>query len=66
MNKLNVYCRSLSPLFDNSKLDKELRSMIRENFREFCSAEGKSSMELAECYTMWSVCILENLDNTGI
>ncbi|KAI0237347.1 Integrator complex subunit 3 [Lamellibrachia satsuma] len=31
---------SLSPLFDNSKLDKELRSMIRENFQEFCSAEA--------------------------
>ncbi|XP_033123892.1 integrator complex subunit 3-like [Anneissia japonica] len=30
---------SLSPLFDNSKLDKELRSMIRENFSEFCTPE---------------------------
>ncbi|KAM7285582.1 integrator complex subunit 3 [Ixodes scapularis] len=33
---------SLSPLFDNPKLDKELRAMIREQFTEFCSpVEGK-------------------------
>ncbi|XP_064474957.1 integrator complex subunit 3-like [Ornithodoros turicata] len=33
---------SLSPLFDNPKLDKELRSMIREQFAEFCSpVDGK-------------------------
>lgn len=33
---------SLSPLFDNPKLDKELRTMIREQFTEFCSpVEGK-------------------------
>lgn len=28
---------SLSPLFDNPKLDRELRSMIKESFAEFCS-----------------------------
>ena len=34
--------RSLSPLFDNPKLDRELRTMIRENFLEFCSSvEGE-------------------------
>ncbi|KAG8226987.1 hypothetical protein J437_LFUL000292, partial [Ladona fulva] len=27
---------SLSPLFDNPKLDKELRIMVRETFKEFC------------------------------
>ena len=32
---------SLSPLFDNPKLDNELRSMLRENFTEFCSLEGE-------------------------
>lgn len=31
--------QSLSPLFDNSKLDQELRILIRENFNEFCSQE---------------------------
>ncbi|XP_077989052.1 integrator complex subunit 3-like [Glandiceps talaboti] len=30
---------SLQPLFDNNKLDKELRAMIRENFSDFCSPE---------------------------
>ncbi|XP_070541758.1 integrator complex subunit 3-like isoform X2 [Ptychodera flava] len=30
---------TLQPLFDNNKLDKELRAMIRENFAEFCSQE---------------------------
>ncbi|XP_075922994.1 integrator complex subunit 3 isoform X3 [Petromyzon marinus] len=30
--------QSLSPLFDNPKLDRELRSMIRENFSEFTSS----------------------------
>ncbi|KAB0396315.1 hypothetical protein E2I00_015550, partial [Balaenoptera physalus] len=28
----------LAPLFDNPKLDKELRAMLREKFPEFCSA----------------------------
>ncbi|XP_022252177.1 integrator complex subunit 3-like isoform X1 [Limulus polyphemus] len=28
---------SLSPLFDNPKLDKDLRAMVIENFGEFCS-----------------------------
>ncbi|XP_067832119.1 integrator complex subunit 3 [Heptranchias perlo] len=28
----------LAPLFDNPKLDKELRAMIREKFPEFCSS----------------------------
>ncbi|GAB1287775.1 Integrator complex subunit 3 [Apodemus speciosus] len=28
----------LAPLFDNPKLDKELRSMLREKFPEFCSS----------------------------
>ncbi|XP_071498846.1 integrator complex subunit 3-like [Diadema antillarum] len=32
---------SLSPLFDNTKMDKELRAMIRETFSEFCTAEAK-------------------------
>ncbi|KAK3097008.1 hypothetical protein FSP39_005554 [Pinctada imbricata] len=31
--------QSLSPLFDNVKLDTELRNLIRENFSEFCSPE---------------------------
>lgn len=29
---------SLLPLFDNSKLDRELRNMVRETFKEFCNA----------------------------
>jgi hypothetical protein len=29
---------SLLPLFDNPKLDRELRSMIKETFAEFCDA----------------------------
>ena len=28
----------LAPLFDNPKLDRELRSMLRERFPEFCSS----------------------------
>ena len=34
--------RSLSPLFDYPKLDKELRNLIRLNFAEFCSPDGKT------------------------
>ena len=37
----SVCFRSLSPLFDNSKLDKELRNLIKLNFSEFCSPDGK-------------------------
>lgn len=32
--------QSLSPLFDNQKLDRELYTMLRENFAEFCSTES--------------------------
>lgn len=35
--------RSLSPLFDNPKLDKELRILLRENFPEFCSQDGENT-----------------------
>lgn len=31
--------QSLSPVFDNPKLDKELRALIRESFTEFCSPD---------------------------
>lgn len=37
--------QSLSPLFDNPKLDKELRIMIRETFSEFCSPVEVKSEE---------------------
>ena len=40
-NMMTYICsilRSLSPLFDNIKLDRELRSMVRETFPEFCTA----------------------------
>lgn len=39
---------SLQPLFDNVKLDKELRYMIRETFKEFCvhpAMESSSKMD---------------------
>lgn len=39
---------SLLPLFDNAKLDRELRNMIRETFKEFCaqsSVESSSKMD---------------------
>ncbi|XP_071964932.1 integrator complex subunit 3-like [Antedon mediterranea] len=36
---------SLSPLFDNSKLDKELRAMIRETFSEFCTPDTPPAKE---------------------
>ncbi|XP_061680410.1 integrator complex subunit 3 isoform X1 [Syngnathoides biaculeatus] len=47
----------LAPLFDNPKLDRELRSMLRERFPEFCSApsppmevkmEEMTSMEMEQ------------------
>ena len=42
-----VFHRSLSPLFDNPKLDKELCAMLRENFAEFCSnVEGERFREI--------------------
>ncbi|XP_026550329.1 integrator complex subunit 3-like, partial [Notechis scutatus] len=30
--------RHLAPLFDNPKLDRELRAMLREKFPEFCTS----------------------------
>ncbi|XP_068912669.1 integrator complex subunit 3 homolog [Tenebrio molitor] len=40
---------SLVPLFDNAKLDPELRNMVRETFREFCiSGAPESSSRLEE------------------
>ncbi|XP_075867548.1 integrator complex subunit 3 isoform X2 [Nelusetta ayraudi] len=33
----------LAPLFDNPKLDRELRSMLRERFPEFCSSPSPPS-----------------------
>ncbi|KAI8512582.1 Integrator complex subunit 3 [Branchiostoma belcheri] len=34
---------SLSPLFDNPKLDKDLRVMIRDKFSEFCTATASAA-----------------------
>ena len=42
--------QSLSPLFDNPKLDKELRTMIRENFVDFCSVDGKVALNNGSRY----------------
>lgn len=39
---------SLLPLFDNAKLDKELRSMVRETFREFCNSNPFESSSHAD------------------
>lgn len=40
---------SLVPLFDNAKLDPELRNMVRETFKEFCTNTGlESSSRLEE------------------
>ncbi|ESP00345.1 hypothetical protein LOTGIDRAFT_140883 [Lottia gigantea] len=39
---------SLSPLFDNSKLDKELRMLLQETFPEFCSVEVKDEVNKLE------------------
>ncbi|KAF5270976.1 hypothetical protein FQA39_LY08279 [Lamprigera yunnana] len=39
---------SLSPLFDNAKLDRELRVMVRDTFKEFCispSLESSSKID---------------------
>lgn len=35
---ISLSCSHLAPLFDNPKLDRELRSMLRERFPEFCSS----------------------------
>lgn len=35
-----MYFRSLAPLFESPKLDRELRKIIRETFPEFCSTEA--------------------------
>ncbi|XP_025829891.1 integrator complex subunit 3 homolog [Agrilus planipennis] len=40
---------SLLPLFDNSKLDRELRLMVRETFKEFCSSSSESSSKMDDC-----------------
>lgn len=38
LTTIHVPIRHLAPLFDNPKLDKELRAMLREKFPEFCSS----------------------------
>lgn len=43
---------SLVPLFDNSKLDRELRNMVRETFKEFCSIPMESSSKLDDFNSM--------------
>ncbi|KAJ8304786.1 hypothetical protein KUTeg_018369 [Tegillarca granosa] len=40
--------QTLSPLFDNSKLDKELRVLVREHFSEFCSQEEPNNKDVME------------------
>ncbi|XP_062897930.1 integrator complex subunit 3 isoform X1 [Mobula hypostoma] len=43
----------LAPLFDNPKLDKELRAMIREKFPEFCSSPSPPvEVKIEESVTM--------------
>ncbi|XP_055750224.1 integrator complex subunit 3-like isoform X1 [Salvelinus fontinalis] len=51
----------LAPLFDNPKLDRELRSMLRERFAEFCSSpspptegrdEGANEMKMEESVSL--------------
>uniref|UniRef100_A0A6Q2WS60 Integrator complex subunit 3 n=1 Tax=Esox lucius TaxID=8010 RepID=A0A6Q2WS60_ESOLU len=47
----------LAPLFDNPKLDRELRSMLRERFPEFCSSpspptEGRDEMKMEESVSL--------------
>ncbi|KRT78830.1 hypothetical protein AMK59_7723 [Oryctes borbonicus] len=39
---------SLLPLFDNAKLDRELRNMIRETFKEFCVQNSESSSKIED------------------
>lgn len=39
---------SLLPLFDNSKLDRELRVMVRDTFKEFCSSPVSESSSKAD------------------
>lgn len=36
---------TLCPLFDNPKLDRELRNMVRDTFKEFCLAPDSSKIE---------------------
>uniref|UniRef100_A0AAZ3QMN8 Integrator complex subunit 3 n=2 Tax=Oncorhynchus TaxID=8016 RepID=A0AAZ3QMN8_ONCTS len=47
----------LAPLFDNPKLDRELRSMLRERFPEFCSSpspptEGRDEVKMEESVSL--------------
>lgn len=43
---------SLLPLFDNAKLDRELRNLIRETFKEFCVQPAMESSSKMEDFTM--------------
>ncbi|XP_041361023.1 integrator complex subunit 3-like [Gigantopelta aegis] len=52
---------SLSPLFDNSKLDRDLRSLLREHFTEFCSHEVVIKEDLSEK----SLMEIDNRSNIG-
>eukprot|EP00058_Branchiostoma_floridae_P022599 XP_002608089.1 hypothetical protein BRAFLDRAFT_126263 [Branchiostoma floridae] len=42
----SAHTRSLSPLFDNPKLDKDLRVMIRDKFSEFCTTTATSATKV--------------------
>lgn len=43
---------SLLPLFDNAKLDRELRNMVRETFKEFCASPAVESSSKMEDFNM--------------
>lgn len=43
---------NLLPLFESPKLDGELRQMIRENFREFCSGLEPMDDKINTAYLM--------------
>ncbi|XP_044740759.1 integrator complex subunit 3 [Chrysoperla carnea] len=52
----------LSPLFDSPKLDRELRAMVRETFKEFCSS-AETSVKTEDVKTDEDVEIQNHLVN---
>lgn len=57
---------SLTPLFDNSKLDRELRNMVRDTFKEFCNAGPIESSSKVEETTVNERIDLNNLNHNSV
>lgn len=56
---------SLCPLFDNPKLDRELRTIVRETFKEFCMSPAPDSSAKLDDFAQNISLKVEDLDHSN-